>query len=192
MTKWEISNSNVKLIQDYFGNGQNLCQLNAHNFKSLFGNLFFSPMQFNNLQLPQIWQQINKVFMIVTGVLIKTSQVVFVVVVFFYFRITNKKISFLQEPISRSMQLHYIPVTALDWFNFRSHFPRMRLPWECHDQSQETSWNQRATGPELPFYHKRKRDRGLVWELHALTHRLLLLSVPYLTCLYDVHVWLQL
>ena len=61
-------------------------------------------------------------------------------------------------------------------------FPAMQLPWECHDQSQETNWRHSVTGPELSFFHKRKdmlkidqckkcRDIDLVWEMH--THRLL-------------------
>ena len=46
-----------------------------------------------------------------------------------------------QEPMSGSMQLTYIPVTAFftHRFNFRSNFTGMRLPWECDDQSQETN-----------------------------------------------------
>ena len=32
----------------------------------------------------------------------------------------------------------------------------MRLRWEGHDQSQDTNWRHRVTGPELPFFHKRK------------------------------------
>ena len=65
----------------------------------------------------------------------------------------------------------------------------MRVPWEYHDQSQETNWRHCVTGPELPLFHKRKgmlkkislwkcRDIGLVWELHPPTHRL----PPYLSC----------
>ena len=41
-------------------------------------------------------------------------------------------------------------------FIFRSNLPGMRLPSECHDQSQETNWQPSVTGPELPFFHKRK------------------------------------
>ena len=44
----------------------------------------------------------------------------------------------------------------IDGFIFRSNFPGMRLPWEFHDQSQETYWQHCVTGPELPFFHKRK------------------------------------
>ena len=32
----------------------------------------------------------------------------------------------------------------------------MRLPWKCHNQSQDTNWRHCVTGPELPFFHKRK------------------------------------
>ena len=76
----------------------------------------------------------------------------------------------------RSMRLHYI---FKDGLIFRSYFPGMRLPWECRDQSQETSWRRCVTGP---FFHKRKgilkidrgvkmtRHLGLVWELHAPTY----------------------
>ena len=32
----------------------------------------------------------------------------------------------------------------------------MRLPWEYHNQSQDTNWRHCVTGPELPFFHKRK------------------------------------
>ena len=28
----------------------------------------------------------------------------------------------------------------------------MRLPWESHDQSQETNWRYCVTGPELSFF----------------------------------------
>ena len=32
----------------------------------------------------------------------------------------------------------------------------MSLPWECHNQSQDANWRHCVTGPELPFFHKRK------------------------------------
>ena len=32
----------------------------------------------------------------------------------------------------------------------------MRLPWECHNQSRDTNWRHCVTGPELPFFLKRK------------------------------------
>ena len=62
-----------------------------------------------------------------------------------------------QEPMSRSMQLYYIPVTVFtDKFIFKPNFPAMRLPRECYDQSQESNRRNCVTGPELPFFHKRK------------------------------------
>ena len=67
-------------------------------------------------------------------------------------------ISACQEQMSRS-----IPATPLYSchrvfkyrFIFRSNFPVMRLPWECHDQLQETNWLLYGTVPELPFFHER-------------------------------------
>ena len=44
----------------------------------------------------------------------------------------------------------------IDRFIFRSNLLWMRLPWKCHNQSQDTNWRHCATGPELPFFHKRK------------------------------------
>ena len=32
----------------------------------------------------------------------------------------------------------------------------IRLPRECHDQSQDSNWRHHFTGPELRFFHKRK------------------------------------
>ena len=59
--------------------------------------------------------------------------------------------------MSRSIQLHYIPVTAfINLFIFISNFQGMRLPWEFHDQPQETNWRHCVTGPELPFFHKER------------------------------------
>ena len=57
--------------------------------------------------------------------------------------------------MSKSMQVHYIPVTAF-WFIFRSNFPEMRLSWECHDQSQETNWRYCVTGLESLSLTKEK------------------------------------
>ena len=44
----------------------------------------------------------------------------------------------------------------IDRFIFRSNLLWMRLPWECHNQSQDTNWRHCVTGPELTFFHKRK------------------------------------
>ena len=81
--------------------------------------------------------------------------------------------SFKQEPMSRSMQLHYIPVTAFsDRFIFLSNFPGIRPTWECHDQSQETNWRHCVTGPELSLLHKRmgiqKIDLSVKMPWHTL------------------------
>ena len=60
-------------------------------------------------------------------------------------------------------------------FIFRSNFPRMRLLWECHDQSLETNWCHCVTGPELPFFHKRKSilkiDQSVKMPWHRLSTR---------------------
>ena len=64
-----------------------------------------------------------------------------------------------QEPMSRSVHLHYIPVTAFS--SYRPIYFLIDFPWneapvgECHDQSQQTHWRHGVTGPELPFFHKR-------------------------------------
>ena len=42
-------------------------------------------------------------------------------------------------------------------FGFNPFFRPVRLPWECHDQSQETNWRYCVTGPELPYF-----TRGMV------------------------------
>ena len=79
-----------------------------------------------------------------------------------------------QEPMSRSMQLHCIPVMAvfIDRFIFRSNFLGMTLPWECHDQSQEANWSHCVTGPELPFFYKRKTTLKIDQSVKMPWHRL--------------------
>ena len=69
----------------------------------------------------------------------------------------------------------------------------MRLLWECHNQSQDATSRHCVTGPDLPFFHKRKgvlkidrsekkyRDIGFVWELQAPAHRLLTASIGVTT-----------
>ena len=63
-------------------------------------------------------------------------------------------INFNQEPMSRSMQLHYV---FIDRYIFRSNFPGIRLPWEYHNQSQETNWRHCVTGPETAFLSQKKK-----------------------------------
>ena len=52
--------------------------------------------------------------------------------------------------------LYFCHGVFIDRFIFRSNLLWMRLPWECHNQSQDTNWRHCVTGPELPFFHKRK------------------------------------
>ena len=69
-------------------------------------------------------------------------------------------------------------------FIFGSNFPEMTLSWECHDQSQETNWRYCFTGPELPFFQKRKGILKIDQSVKRLrmgvaysTHRLLLSEI---------------
>ena len=59
----------------------------------------------------------------------------------------------VQEPMSSSMQVHYGVFLSR---RFHRNLLWMRLPWECHNQSQDTNWRHCVTDPELPFFHKRK------------------------------------
>ena len=52
--------------------------------------------------------------------------------------------------------LYFCHGVFTDRFIFKSNLLWMRLPWECHNQSQDTNWRHCVTGPELPFFHKRK------------------------------------
>ena len=83
--------------------------------------------------------------------------------------------------MSRSMQLHYIPVTALHTdlfldgihrFIFRWNLLWMRLPWKCHNQLQETNWHHCVAGPALPFFHKRKGVLKIDQSVKTPWHRL--------------------
>ena len=57
-------------------------------------------------------------------------------------------------------------------FIFRSNLLWMRLPWECHNQSQDTNWRHCVTGPELPFFHKRKDVLKIDQSVKMPWHRL--------------------
>ena len=89
-----------------------------------------------------------------------------------------------QEPMSRRMQLYYIPVTAFfrDRFIFRSNFPGMRLPWECHDQSQESNSLRQWTFTKGKVLWKMDQSIKMPWhrDLNAPTHQLLGLCNNYL------------
>ena len=57
--------------------------------------------------------------------------------------------------MNRGMQLHYIPVTA---FSFIYLF-LARVSWECESRLSAMTNHRElidVTGPELPFFHKRK------------------------------------
>ena len=80
--------------------------------------------------------------------------------------------------------LYFCHGVFTDRFIFKSNLLSMRLPRECHNQSQDTYWRPCVTGPELPFFHKRKGilkidqsvkmpDIGLEWELQGPARRLL-------------------
>ena len=83
--------------------------------------------------------------------------------------------------------LYFYHSVFIDRFIFKSNLPWMRLPWECHNQSQDTNWRHRVTGPELPFFHKRKGvlkiDQSVKMPWHRLSMRVSssCLSAPDLT-----------
>ena len=52
--------------------------------------------------------------------------------------------------------LYFCQGVFINRFIFKSNLLWMRLPWECHNQSQDTNWRHCVTAPELPFFHKRK------------------------------------
>ena len=78
--------------------------------------------------------------------------------------------------------LHSCHSVFNDRFIFRTNFLGMRLPWECHDQSQEINLTSLRHWTGTAFLSQKKRytknlqncrDIDLAWELHAPTHRLL-------------------
>ena len=84
--------------------------------------------------------------------------------------------------------LYFCHGVFIDRFIFRSNLLWMRLPWECHRQSQDTNWRHCVTGPELPFFHKRKGvlkiDRSVKMPWHRLSHPLLVLPLFYIEAIY--------
>ena len=64
-----------------------------------------------------------------------------------------QSIDLTQEPMSWNthLPLYSCHGVFIDRFIFRSSFSRKTLPWECHDQLQETNWRHYVTGSELPF-----------------------------------------
>ena len=69
--------------------------------------------------------------------------------------------------------LYFCHGVFIDPSIFRSNLLLMRLPWECHNQSQDTNWRHCVTGPELPFFHKRKSvlkvDQSVKMKWHRLS-----------------------
>ena len=69
--------------------------------------------------------------------------------------------------------LYFCHGVFIDRFIFRSNLLWMRLPWECHSQSQDTNWRHCVIGPELRFFHKRKGvlkiDRSVKMPWHRLS-----------------------
>ena len=79
-------------------------------------------------------------------------------------------------------QLYSCHGVFIDRFIFRSNLLWMRLPWECHNQSQDTYWRHCVTGPELLFFHKRKgvlkidQPVKMPWHSHASSRKLPLID----------------
>ena len=68
--------------------------------------------------------------------------------------------------------LYFCHGVFIDRFIFRTNLLWMRLPWECHNQSQDTSWRHCVTGPELRFFHKRKDALKIDQSVKMPRHRL--------------------
>ena len=60
----------------------------------------------------------------------------------------------------------------INWFTFGSNLLWMRLAWESHNQSKDTNWRHCVTGPELPFFHKRKGVLKIDQSVKMPWHRL--------------------
>ena len=73
-------------------------------------------------------------------------------------------------PMSRGMQLHYIPVTVFSWTDLV--LDRISPRWECHDKSQETNWRHCVTGPVLSLFHERKGILKIDQSVKMPWHRL--------------------
>ena len=71
-----------------------------------------------------------------------------------------------QEPMSRSHG------AFIDRFIFRSNLIWTIVPWECHNQLQDTNWRNCVTGPELLFFHKRKDVLKIDQSVKMPWHRL--------------------
>ena len=67
--------------------------------------------------------------------------------------VSSKPGAYEQE---HATQLYFCHGVFIYRFTFRSNLLWMRLPWESHNQSQDTNWRHCVTGPELLLVHKRK------------------------------------
>ena len=68
--------------------------------------------------------------------------------------------------------LYFCHGVFIDRFIFSSNLLWMILPWECHSQSQDDNWRHCVTGPELPFFHKRKGVLKIDQSVKMPWHRL--------------------
>ena len=68
--------------------------------------------------------------------------------------------------------LYFCHGVFIDRSIFRSNLLWMRLSWECQNQSQDTNWRHCVTGPELPFFHKRKGVLKIDQSVKMPWHRL--------------------
>ena len=68
--------------------------------------------------------------------------------------------------------LYFCHGVFIDRFIFKLNLLWMRLPWECHNQSQDTNWRHCVTRPELAFFHKRKGVLKIDQSIKMPWHRL--------------------
>ena len=68
--------------------------------------------------------------------------------------------------------LYFCNGVFIDRFIFKSNLLRMRLPWKCHSQSQDTNWRHCVNGPVLAFFLKRKGVPKIDQSIKMPWHRL--------------------
>ena len=94
-----------------------------------------------------------------------------------------------QEPISWSIQLHYIPVTAFSWLIFRTNFPMNETLVEALTNHKKRIWRHCVNEPELPFFHKRKGILKIDGSVKMLWHRL---SIGVVCSYFGIISWVNL
>ena len=87
-------------------------------------------------------------------------------------RFLSVMVEFCQEPMSSSNSTIFLPGRYHRPIYFRPNLLWMRLPRECHNQSQHTNWRHCITGPELHFFHKRKGVLKIDQSVKMPWHRL--------------------